>query len=144
MWKENPMEDTDNTFHSGKCLCLECGHRCFRIKDLRSHLSTQNGVIFRTESIIMQSLKGKNWALKWGETRRSIWAKSILRKMTNVFSLIGTCKIERNVTWTLVTTRESDGKNTVEVCHTDYGHEREIQHVWLPKGKQQKLAAKIQ
>ncbi|CAH3132808.1 unnamed protein product [Pocillopora meandrina] len=44
-------------FQSGKCLCLECGHRCFRIKDLRKHLSTEHGVIFKTEILQMQNAK---------------------------------------------------------------------------------------
>ena len=46
-------------FQSGKCLCLECGHRCFRIKELRKHLSTEHGIIFRTEILQMQNFKGK-------------------------------------------------------------------------------------
>ena len=32
----------------GSCICLECGHRCYKIADLRQHLSRSHGVVFRT------------------------------------------------------------------------------------------------
>lgn len=39
---------------------------------------------------------------------------------------------------------EDDGTITVDVCYTHYGHEIELQHVWLSKTKRQELAAKMQ
>lgn len=39
---------------------------------------------------------------------------------------------------------EDDGTMTVDVCYTHYGHEIELQHVWLSKTKRQQLVAKMQ
>ena len=61
-----------------------------------------------------------------------------------IFRFTGTCKIERNCTSTLNISNLADGKAKVEICYTHYGHTRDIQHTWLPKGKRQELAAKIQ
>ena len=61
-----------------------------------------------------------------------------------IFRFTGTCKIERNCTSTLNVSNLADGKAKVEICYTHYGHTRDIQHTWLPKGKRQELAAKIQ
>lgn len=44
----------------------------------------------------------------------------------------------------MVLTHENDRKVRVEICFTHYGNESDIQLVWLPKGKWQELAAKIQ
>ena len=61
-----------------------------------------------------------------------------------IFIFIGSCKIKRNCTSTIVVTYEDNGTIIVDVCYTHYGHEKELQHVWLSKGKRQELAAKIQ
>ena len=61
-----------------------------------------------------------------------------------IFLFTGTCKIERNCTSTLNVSNLADGKVKVEICYTHYGHTRDIQHTWLPKGKRQELAAKFQ
>ena len=61
-----------------------------------------------------------------------------------IFLFTGTCKIERNCTSTLNVSSLADGKVKVEICYTHSGHTRDIQHTWLPKGKRQELAAKIQ
>ena len=52
--------------------------------------------------------------------------------------------MERNCTSTMVVKYEDNGEITAEVCDTHYGHEKELQHLWLSKGKRQELAAKIQ
>ena len=39
---------------------------------------------------------------------------------------------------------EDDGTVTVDVCYMHYGHEIELQHVWLSQTKRQELAAKMQ
>lgn len=52
--------------------------------------------------------------------------------------------MERNCTSTMVVKYKDNGEITAEVCYTHYGHEKELQHLWLSKGKRQELAAKIQ
>lgn len=42
----------------GSCICLECGHRCYKIADLRQHLSRSHGVVFRTTIKEFQSRQG--------------------------------------------------------------------------------------
>lgn len=51
--------------------------------------------------------------------------------------------MERNCTSTIVVKYEADTKITAEVCYTHYGHEKELQHIRLPKEKRQELAAKL-
>ena len=41
-------------------------------------------------------------------------------------------------------TKHDDGKVSVDVCHTHYGHERQLQHTWLTKTKRQEIAALLQ
>ena len=43
---------------SGKCVCVECGHRCHRITDLRKHLSGCHNMEFRTELITFDNKAG--------------------------------------------------------------------------------------
>ena len=44
---------------SGNCLCIQCGHRCRRITELKKHLFTCHNVVFRTEQLSFESMKGK-------------------------------------------------------------------------------------
>ena len=44
---------------SGGCLCLECGHRCFLIRDLRAHLTEKHGFVFRITRKEFQTPEGK-------------------------------------------------------------------------------------
>ena len=37
-----------------------------------------------------------------------------------------------------------NGKIGVNICYTHYGHEKELQHIWLPKNKRQQVAALFQ
>ena len=37
-----------------------------------------------------------------------------------------------------------EGKISAEVCHTHYGHDKQLQHTWLPKAKRQQIAALLQ
>ena len=43
----------------GKCVCLECGHKCRYITHLRNHLVRCHSHIFRTEEIVFESSQGK-------------------------------------------------------------------------------------
>ena len=42
----------------GSCLCLECGHRCLRIRDLQYHLIYIHNHTFRFETKIFESVQG--------------------------------------------------------------------------------------
>ena len=57
-----------------------------------------------------------------------------------IFLFTGTCKIERICTSTLNVSNLANGKVKVKICYTHYGHTRDIQRTWLPKGKRQELA----
>lgn len=52
--------------------------------------------------------------------------------------------MQHNCTSTFKTTKHEDGKISVDVCHTHYGHERQLQHTWLAKTKRQEIAALLQ
>lgn len=55
----------------------------------------------------------------------------------------GTCKLQNNCTATIkaIVTEE---KVSAEICHTHYGHDKQLQHTWLPKAKRQQIAALLQ
>lgn len=44
----------------GKSECNNCGFKCHRIGDLRTHLSQKHNVIFSTESITLNNINGKS------------------------------------------------------------------------------------
>lgn len=58
MMRKHAMDGQNLTFQSRKCLCIECGRQFYRIKDLREHLSTEHGFNFKTEALLMHSVKG--------------------------------------------------------------------------------------
>ena len=60
------------------------------------------------------------------------------------FNLSGTCKIQHNCTATLKATTCANGKIVVDACLTHYGHQKELQHTWLPKQKKEEIAALLQ
>ena len=68
---------------------------------------------------------------------------SQLRYDSFVF-LLGTCKIGRNCTAMMKVTCGKGGKVVAEVNGTHYGHEKELKHIWIPKGKRKEIAAKLQ
>ena len=45
---------------SGKCVCMECGHKCHRIVDLRKHLIRSHKKIFRMEKLNFDKVAGKH------------------------------------------------------------------------------------
>ena len=55
----------------------------------------------------------------------------------------GTCKIDKNCTATFKVLESSDGSITVEVNHTHYGHQIEVQHLKISKRHRQEIAAKL-
>ena len=61
-----------------------------------------------------------------------------------LYFTLGTCKLQNNCTATIKTIVTEEGKITAEVCHTHYGHDKELQHTWLPKAKRQHIAALLQ
>lgn len=56
--------------------------------------------------------------------------------------LPGTCKIGRNCTAATKVTCDKTGEVVADINYTHYGHEKELEHVWIPKGKRQEIAAK--
>ena len=55
----------------------------------------------------------------------------------------GSCKIEHNCTASITATISNDSSVSAEVVLTHYGHDKEIQHLRLPKGKRDEIAVKI-
>ena len=51
------------TSQKGKCLCNECDRQFYRIKDLQEHLSSSPGLIFKTDAIHLQNVKGNKLML---------------------------------------------------------------------------------
>jgi hypothetical protein len=48
-----------------------------------------------------------------------------------LISILGTIKIENNCTSTIKIKEDKTGAVSVELCSTHYGHETELQHIWL-------------
>lgn len=44
---------------TGGCICLECGHKCHRIEDLRQHLAESHDFIFRFEEKQFATIAGR-------------------------------------------------------------------------------------
>ena len=61
-----------------------------------------------------------------------------------LFSSSGTVKIEKNCASTMKVTKNTDSTIIVEVGYTHYGHQKELQHIWLSKARRQEIAAKLQ
>ena len=61
-----------------------------------------------------------------------------------LLSYIGTCKIEYNCTSTIQTEVSLCGTVAVEICYTHYGHQEDLQHIWLTKRQRKNIAAKLQ
>ena len=41
-------------------------------------------------------------------------------------------------------TTHAEGVIKIEVCHTHHGHEKEMQHTFLSKGRRQEMGTKLQ
>ena len=57
---------------------------------------------------------------------------------------VGTCKIQKNCRSTIKMEETKNGKIEVNICYTHYGHEKELQPIWLPKSKRQQVGALLQ
>ena len=55
----------------------------------------------------------------------------------------GTCKLDRNCTSTIKCTENADGTIVAEVCHSHYGHTKELEHSRLTKLQRQEIAVKL-
>ena len=60
MKRKHNINSNNVTSQKGKCLCNECDRQFYRIKDLREHLSSSHGLIFKTDAIHLQNVKGNN------------------------------------------------------------------------------------
>ena len=61
--QRNHGDDNVQSHESGGCICLECGHKCFLIKDLREHLIKSHGFMFRIINKEFQDLSGRTYLL---------------------------------------------------------------------------------
>eukprot|EP00112_Aurelia_sp_Birch-Aquarium-sp1_P025112 Seg820.2 transcript_id=Seg820.2/GoldUCD/mRNA.D3Y31 product="hypothetical protein" protein_id=Seg820.2/GoldUCD/D3Y31 len=57
--QRNHGDGNIQSHESGGCICLECGHKCFLIKDLREHLTRSHGFVFRIVNKEFQDLSGR-------------------------------------------------------------------------------------
>ena len=60
MKRKHNLNSNNVTSQKGKCFCNECDRQFYRIKDLREHLSSSHGLIFKTDAIHLQNVKGNN------------------------------------------------------------------------------------
>ena len=49
--------------NGGNCSCHDCGFKCYKITELRKHLSRKHNILFRSEQIILENMNGKFNAL---------------------------------------------------------------------------------
>ena len=150
-----------------KCFCYECKEKFFRISDMKDHLSIKHGYKFAKEKNVHNSVEEfKEWKEELerehgcsfvvargqvrkqdGETvqyytcnRSGIYKPKRDKKRRTKSS--GTRKIDNNCTASMKVTIK-EGQVTSDTCLTHYGHEVELQHLNLPKGFRQEIAAKL-
>ncbi|CAH3020775.1 unnamed protein product [Porites evermanni] len=151
MKRKHNLNSNNVTSQKGKCLCNECDRQFYRIKDLREHLSPP-----------FQTTKFESWKAEVEEKEGCSFKHLSTGQKVEYFQCNrggsyrprrsgkrrqksqGRCKIEKNCTSSMLLKYEDDGTMTVDVCYTHYGHEIELQHVWLSKTKRQQLVAKMQ
>ena len=57
-------EEHVKAVEKGGCICLECGHKCHRIEDLRQHLADSHEFIFRFEEKQFTTVPGRTYISK--------------------------------------------------------------------------------
>lgn len=61
--KRKHGEEHVNLAEKGNCMCLECGYKCHRIENLRTHLVDSHEFMFRFEDIEFGSIAGNCFLL---------------------------------------------------------------------------------
>ena len=151
---------------TGDCLCLECGHRCCKVENLREHLTTQHGIGMELETVIFDTFaEYENWRYDLEEKTKCSYvnsgAKQTKMEVTQHLKCnrsgkfkskrvwkrrmksSGTSKIENNCTSTLRVITKEDSKVEVTVCYTHYGHGVHLEHIRLTKPQRHEIAAKL-
>ncbi|XP_072048500.1 uncharacterized protein [Amphiura filiformis] len=167
---QQSCHETMHTLESsrvGKCQCLECGQRLYKISDLRRHLSTKHAFIFKTETVVLDSYEefdewkasieiaeGCSFTKTTGDkviqggkrtqyyqcNRSGMFRSNNKGKRRQKWQ--GSCKIESNCTSTMIASILENGKVEVECVCTHYSHQIELQHVWIPKGSKRQGTVK--
>ena len=65
-------------------------------------------------------------------------------EVPNLSKFLGSCLIDNNCTCTIKVVKHADGTVSTISCLTHYGHECELQHVWITQKYQREIAAKLQ
>ena len=168
MMKKHPEIDLEDDKQHWRSFCYECGERFYRVPDLKCHLSTVHGYVFATEVTNHDSVEEYlSWkeeierqhncsfvvprghtTNKDGETvqylvcNRSGFVKLKTDSKRRSKSC-GTRKIDNNCTASMKVTIHNNNSVSANLCLTHYGHENELQHLNLPKGFRQQIAAKL-
>ena len=72
-----------------------------------------------------------------------IICNTLTSKYVSLICSPGSCKIQHNCTASITATISNDSSVSAEVVLTHYGHDKEIQHLRIPKGKRDEIAVKI-
>ena len=65
-------------------------------------------------------------------------------EVPNLSKFLKSCLIGNNCTCTIKAIKHADGTLSTFLCLTHYGHECELQHVWITQKNQREIAAKLQ
>ena len=65
-------------------------------------------------------------------------------EVPNFSKFSGSCLIDNNCTCTIKVVKHADGILSTFSCLTHYGHEYELQHVWITQKNRRKIAVRLQ
>eukprot|EP00794_Sanderia_malayensis_P017679 gene17679-19443_t len=167
--KDQKVKDALKSCETGKCICMECGHRCQRVKDMRQHLANKHQMIFHGEVLEFHDEKDFNeWKSRIEENDLCFFLKAgnkSVREGEIVYYLycnhsgfyrprltdgsrptrkFDSIKIDNNCTAALRVIKKADAPITVEACYTHYGHSRDFRGVWLSMDKRRLIETKKQ
>ena len=65
-------------------------------------------------------------------------------EVPNLSKFLGSCLIDNNYTCTIKVVKNADGTLSTFSCLTHYGHECELEHVWITQKNRREIAVKLQ
>ena len=65
-------------------------------------------------------------------------------EVPNLSKFLGSCLIDNNCTCTIKVVKHADGTLSTFSCLTHYGHECELEHVWITQKNRREITAKLQ
>lgn len=163
---EDNMQSVLNTLQEGKSICMECGLKFRRIRDLRQHLIKNHGFHFRQEILKFDNNAAfEEWKSDLEETCQCKYVRhrgdlmdAKQRIKTSFYQCKGkgirkgeiirrkgqgAWKAERNCTSSIKIETLENGTMKVYVCHSHYGHPVKLKNLFLTERQKRSITSKI-